>query len=133
MEQDCNWELLFAGVRRTFAIMGGEERRRKALLIQNGGGKVMNFTERLAKDIARASKMTLPELEDALANSENRTVSQLTALSLARKAAEGGMDAIKMIRELARWEPDKKAPDREEKPPLVEFRVVAPEQSGGTE
>ncbi len=90
----------------------------------------MNFTERLAKDIARASKMTLPELEEALANSENRTVSQLTALSLARKAAEGGMDAIKMIRELARWEPEKKGAPKEETPPLVEFRVVTTEQSG---
>ncbi len=84
----------------------------------------MNFTERLAKDIARAAKMTLPELEEALASGENRTVSQLTALSLAKKAAEGGMDAVKMIRELVRWEPEPK----EGKPPLVELRVVAPEE-----
>ncbi len=83
----------------------------------------MNFTERLAKDVARAARMTLPELEEALENAENRTVSQLTALSLAKKAAEGGMDAVKMIRELTRLEPEKKSEDA---PPLVELRVLAP-------
>ncbi len=86
----------------------------------------MNFTERLAKDVARAARMTLPELEEALANGENRTVSQLTALSLAKKAAEGGMDAVKMIRELSRWEPEKKGAS--EPAPLVELRVIGPQE-----
>lgn len=92
---------------------------------------MINFTERLARDIARTARMTLPELEEALENAENRTVSQLTALSLAKKAAEGGMDAIKMIRELARWEPEKKeqkSAGREV--PLVELRVVPPGELG---
>ena len=80
----------------------------------------MNFTERLARDVARAARMTLPELEEALEKKENQTVSRLTALSLAKKAAEGGMDAVKMIRELTRLEPEKKAAQ----PPMVELRVV---------
>lgn len=81
----------------------------------------MNFTERLAKDVARAARMTLPELEEALEQKENQTVSRLTALSLAKKAAEGGMDAVKMIRELTRLEPEKKLAVQ---PPTVELRVV---------
>ncbi|MBR6794067.1 MAG: hypothetical protein IKM48_06925 [Clostridia bacterium] len=81
---------------------------------------MMNFTERLARDVARAARMTLPELEEALEKKENQTVSRLTALSLAKKAAEGGMDAVKMIRELTRLEPEKKAAQ----PPMVELRVV---------
>ena len=80
----------------------------------------MNFTERLARDVARAARMTLPELEEALEKKENQTVSRLTALSLAKKAAEGGMDAVKMIRELTRLEPEKKSAQ----PPMVELRVV---------
>jgi len=80
----------------------------------------MNFTERLARDVARAARMTLPELEEALEKKENQTVSRLTALSLAKKAAEGGMDAVKMIRELTRLEPEKKAAQS----PMVELRVV---------
>lgn len=86
----------------------------------------MNFTEQLARDVARAARMTLPELEEALANGENRTVSQLTALSLAKKAAEGGMDAVKMIRELSRFEPEKKTAAEAPSAPLVELRVLAP-------
>ena len=76
--------------------------------------------------------MTLPELEEALQNAENHTVSQLTALSLAKKAAEGGMDAIKMIRELSRFAPEKKEEREEPEVPLVELRVVGPreEESG---
>lgn len=81
----------------------------------------MNFTERLARDVARAARMTLPELEEALEMRENQTVSRLTALSLAKKAAEGGMDAVKMIRELTRLEPEKKAAAQT---PMVELRVV---------
>lgn len=91
----------------------------------------MNFTERLARDVAKAAKMKLPELEEALGNAENRTISQLTALSLAKKAAEGGMDAIKMIRELAKWGPEKKEQEPEEGGiPLVELRVVLPGEKG---
>ncbi len=87
---------------------------------------MLNFTDRLARDVARAARMTLPELEEALQNAETRTVSQLTALSLAKKAAEGGMDAIKMIRELAKVLPEKKEEREEIEVPLVELRVVAP-------
>lgn len=81
----------------------------------------MNFTERLSRDVARAARMTLPELEEALEKKENQTVSRLTALSLAKKAAEGGMDAVKMIRELTRLEPERKAAVQT---PMVELRVV---------
>ncbi len=64
----------------------------------------MNFTECLAKEVSRVATMTLPELEEALATGQQRTIGELTALSLAKKAAEGGMDAVKMIRELAKGE-----------------------------
>ena len=78
----------------------------------------MNFTEYLAREVARAAQMTLPELEEALAAGEGRTVGELTALSLAKKAAEGGMDAVKLIRELS------KAEQPQEQLPRVEIRVV---------
>lgn len=78
----------------------------------------MNFTEHLAREIARAAEMTLPELEEALAAGEGRTVGELTALSLAKKAAEGGMDAVKLIRELSKGEQPK------DQLPRVEIRVV---------
>ena len=81
----------------------------------------MNFTERLSREVARAAAMTLPELEEALAQSEGRTVGELTALSLAKKAAEGGMDALKLIRELSKGE----QPSGEL--PQVEIRVVGAE------
>jgi hypothetical protein len=81
----------------------------------------MNFTEHLAREIARAAEMTLPELEEALAAGEGRTVGELTALSLAKKAAEGGMDAVKLIRELSKGEQPK------EQLPQVEIRVVGPD------
>lgn len=81
----------------------------------------MNFTEHLAREVARAAQMTLPELEEALAAGEGRTVGELTALSLARKAAEGGMDAVKLIRELSKGEQPK------EQLPRVEIRVVGPD------
>ena len=64
----------------------------------------MNFTERLAQEISRAASMTLPELEQALEAGQERTIGELTALSLAKKAAEGGMDAVKLIRELSKGE-----------------------------
>lgn len=88
---------------------------------------MMNFSERLARDIARAARMTMAELDDAIASGENRTVSQLTAFSLARKAAEGGTDALKMIRELVKWEPDKT--ERAKKAPTVELRVTEPDEA----
>ena len=78
----------------------------------------MNLTECIAKEVSRAASMTLPELEEALESGQQRTVGELTALSLAKKAAEGGMDAVKMIRELAKGE---QAPSDL---PQVEIRVV---------
>lgn len=78
----------------------------------------MNFTEYLAREVTRAAQMTLPELEEALAAGEGRTVGELTALSLAKKAAEGGMDAVKLIRELSKVE------QPQEQLPRVEIRVV---------
>lgn len=81
----------------------------------------MNFKDRLAFEIARAAELTLPELEEALASEEPRTVGELTALSLAKKAAEGAMDAVKMIRELSKGE---SAPSEL---PQVEIRVVGAE------
>ncbi len=81
----------------------------------------MNFTECLSREVARAAAMTLPELEEALAQSEGRTVGELTALSLTKKAAEGGMDALKLIRELSKGE----QPSGEL--PRVEIRVVGAE------
>lgn len=78
----------------------------------------MNFTERLAQEIARAATMTLPELEQALESGQERTIGELTALSLAKKAAEGGMDAVKLIRELSKGE------QPQSELPGVEIRVV---------
>lgn len=78
----------------------------------------MNFTERLAQEIARAASMTLPELEQALEAGQERTIGELTALSLAKKAAEGGMDAVKLIRELSKGEP------QQSDFPGVEIRVL---------
>lgn len=93
---------------------------------------MLSFTERLARDVAKAARMTLPQLEEALAEGEDRTVSQLTALSLAKKAAEGGMDAVKMLRELTKWEGGKgkeSAAKEELQAPAVEIRVVMPEEA----
>lgn len=78
----------------------------------------MNFTECIAKEVSRAASMTLPELEEALENGQHRTVGELTALSLAKKAAEGAMDAVKMIRELAKGE------QASSDLPQIEIRVV---------
>ncbi|MBQ6823614.1 MAG: hypothetical protein IJP27_03085 [Clostridia bacterium] len=81
---------------------------------------MLNFTQRLTREITQASRMTLPELDRALAAGEDQTVARLTALSLAKKAAEGGMDAIKLIRELTKGEPEKESG----RLPTVEFRVI---------
>ncbi len=90
---------------------------------------MLSFTERLSRDVARAARMTLPQLEQALAESDDRTVSQLTALSLAKKAAEGATDALKMIRELTKWEATKGEPTKEAAgKTAVEFRVVLPQE-----
>ncbi len=78
----------------------------------------MNFTECIAKEVSRAASMTLPELEEALESGQQRTIGELTALSLAKKAAEGGMDAVKMIRELAKGE------QASGELPQVEIRIV---------
>ncbi|MBQ3084456.1 MAG: hypothetical protein IJC46_03275 [Clostridia bacterium] len=85
----------------------------------------MNFTEELTKAIGLAARMTRPELEEAAENSEHRTIAELTALSLARRAAEGGMDAIKLIRELA------KGTEQTEAVPRVEVSVIPPTNEDG--
>ena len=84
----------------------------------------MNLLGLLSRDIGRAGAMTLPELEAALAEGESKTISELTALSLAKKAAEGGMDAIKLIRELSKGEPTR------EDTPSIEIRVVGEGDEG---
>ncbi len=81
----------------------------------------MNFTDRLASGIAEASEMTLEQVEASLADGAGRTLRELTALSLAKKAAEGGMDAIKLIRDLYKNEPAAEMP-------AVEIRVIGPEE-----
>lgn len=78
----------------------------------------MNFTECIAKEVSRAASMTLPELEEALAEGQHRTIGELTALSLAKKAAEGAMEAMKMIRELAKGE------QATSDLPQIEIRIV---------
>ncbi len=72
----------------------------------------------LAEDFARAAAMTMPQLEEALEARESKTVSELTALSLAKRAAEGGMDAIKLMKELSRNDP------LEENDRRFEIRIV---------
>lgn len=84
----------------------------------------MNFTEELTKAVGLAAQMTLPELEAAAEASEQRTIAELTALSLARRAAEGGMDAIKLIRELA------KGTETMDAVPRVEVSVIPPGEDG---
>ena len=84
----------------------------------------MNFTDQLTKAVGRAAQMTLPELEQAIESSEKRTIAELTALSLARRAAEGGMDAIKLIRELA------KGTENSDSVPRVEVSVIPPSEDG---
>ena len=81
----------------------------------------MNLLEILAKDFARAASMTMPQLEEALEARENKTVSELTALCLAKKAAEGGMDAIKLMKELSRSEPEEEGNRR------FEIRIIGDE------
>lgn len=65
--------------------------------------------EMLAEDFARAAAMTMPELEAALEERESKSVSELTALSLAKRAAEGGMDAIKLLKELSLNDPSEES------------------------
>ncbi|MBQ7090252.1 MAG: hypothetical protein IJN82_03965 [Clostridia bacterium] len=84
----------------------------------------MNFTDQLTKAVGRAARMTLPELEASLESSEKCTIAELTALSLARRAAEGGMDAIKLIRELAKGTEDT------DSVPRVEVSVIPPSEDG---
>ena len=80
---------------------------------------MLNFTERLAREVSRAARMSLPELELALEAEAESNVCRRTALSLAKRAAEGGLDAVKMIRELSRSEPE-----GEQGAPVVEIRVI---------
>jgi len=79
----------------------------------------MNLTDQLSKGIADATQMTFAQVEQALADRDGRTVGELTALALAKKAAEGGMDAIKLMRELSKFEGPADLP-------RVEIRVVGP-------
>ncbi len=79
----------------------------------------MNLTEQLSKGIAEATQMTFAQVEEALANRDGRTVGELTALALAKKAAEGGMDAVKLMRELSKYEEAAELP-------RIEIRVVEP-------
>lgn len=81
---------------------------------------MLNFTERLAREVSRAARMSLPELEQAMAEEGESSVCRRTALSLAKRAAEGGLDAVKMIRELSRSEPE-----GPKEAPVVEIRVVS--------
>ncbi len=76
----------------------------------------MNLMEQLARELAVAGTMTMTELEQAL-EEENQSACTRTARALARKAAEGGMDAIKLIRELTKTE----GPEEEA---AVEIRVI---------
>lgn len=80
----------------------------------------MNLLKSISAELSKVSDLTLPELEDALENNLDCSVSRMTALSLAKRAAEGGMDAVKLIRELTRGEEEQGAP------PAVEIRVIEP-------
>ncbi len=80
----------------------------------------MNLNEQLTQSIADAAAMTLSQVEEALENGRERTVGELTALSLAKKAAEGGMDAIKLMRDLCKTETVSELP-------VVELRVISPD------
>ncbi|MBQ8600105.1 MAG: hypothetical protein IJ407_01815 [Clostridia bacterium] len=80
----------------------------------------MNLNEQLIQGIAAASEMTLVQVEEALADGANRTLGELTALSLMKKAAEGGMDAVKLMRELSKNEHCAEFP-------RVEIRVIGPD------
>lgn len=81
----------------------------------------MNLTDQLSQDLAQASSMTFAEVEAALEDRTTRTIGELTALSLAKKAAEGGMDAVKLMRDLAKTEAITDLP-------RVEIRVIGPEE-----
>ena len=81
----------------------------------------MNLLELLAEDFARAAAMTMPQLEEALDQQQDKTVSELAALSLAKRAAEGGMDAIKLMKELSRGDPEEDSGRR------FEIRIVGAE------
>ena len=81
----------------------------------------MSLTEQLASGIAAASQMTLTQVEAALADGANRTVGELTALALVKKAAEGGMDAVKLMRDLSKTESSAELP-------RVEIRVIGPDE-----
>ena len=79
----------------------------------------MNFPEIFIKEFTRAAKMRLSALEEALADTEHKKVGELIALSVARKAADGNMDAIKFLRDLSKTDSV-----REEAAPSVAIRVV---------
>ena len=80
----------------------------------------MNLLKSISAELSKVSDLSLPELTDALENDLDCSVSRMTALSLAKRAAEGGMDAVKLIRELTRGE------EEQEGLPAVEIRVIEP-------
>lgn len=80
----------------------------------------MNLLKSISIELSKVSELSLPELIDAIEQSEDCSVSRMTALTLAKRAAEGGMDAIKLIRELTRGE------EEQGSLPAVEIRVIEP-------
>ena len=81
----------------------------------------MDLTEQLAAGVSAASKMTLAQVEEALAEGTNCTMGELIALALVKKAAEGGMDAVKFMRDLSKTEVSAELP-------RVEIRVIGPDE-----
>lgn len=80
----------------------------------------MNLLKSISKELNKVSRMKLPELNAALESETDCSIGRMTALSLAKRAAEGGMDAIKLIRELTKGEEEQGAL------PAVEIRVIEP-------
>lgn len=80
----------------------------------------MNLLKSISKELNKVSRMKLPELILAMESETDCSIGRMTALSLAKRAAEGGMDAIKLIRELTKGEEEQKAM------PAVEIRVIDP-------
>ena len=80
----------------------------------------MNLLKSIGKELNKVSRMNLAELQAAMENEPDCSIGRMTALSLAKRAAEGGMDAIKLIRKLSRGEEEQKSM------PAVEIRVIEP-------
>lgn len=97
-------------------------RRCAVIFFYNGPREVkeMNLLKNISRELNQVSELSLPELIDALEHSDDCSVSRITALTLAKRAAEGGMDAIKLIRELSRGE------EEPQSLPAVEIRIIEP-------